>query len=287
MMIIIVVLILVAPLPAHAGSDIVYSSFKSGSWQIWTMNPETGEDRQVTREKGDVRFPSWSPDRKKIAFATNEGKIRIMDKDGSEKKTLELLEGKCDQPSWHPSGKSLVYTAFTFEGEEASDIWEVPLGEDREFRPSRVVAGEGIEQFPIYGARGKTLLYTRFHRDPWRRVVEELVVRDLETKTEYLLTTTGKQNFYPDWSPDGKSVVFASNMTGDYEIWMIGSEPTRLIRLTTSPGLDTQPRWSPDGNKIVFVSTRSGTKQLWSMHKDGENPRRLSKGNAECKDPDW
>ena len=283
----IVVLLMLYPFAVHAGQEIVYSSFKSGSWQIWATDPETGQDRQVTRESGDVRFPSWSPDRKKIAFATNQGKIRIMDRNGTSPMTLEWLEGKCDQPSWHPSGKKLVYTAFIYAGGETSDIWEVPLAEGKEFRPSQVVTGEGVEQFPVYGPKGKTLLYTRFHRDRWRRVVEELVVRDLATRVEYMLTATGKQNFYPDWSPDGNAVVFASNMTGDYEIWMLASQPTRLIRLTKSPGLDTQPCWSPDGSRIVFVSTRSGNKQLWVMQRDGGKPTRISRGNAECKDPDW
>jgi len=166
-------------------------------------------------------------------------------------------------------------------------LWEVPLAKDKEFRPSRLNVGEGIEQFPAYGPKGDRLMYSRFHRNQWRQVVEELWIRDMKGGREYALARTGRQTFYPDWSPDGRSVVFASNMTGDYEIWLLKLQPAGLIRLTNNPGLDTQPCWSPDGKRIAFISTRSGNKQIWVMDREGRETQQVSRGPAECKDPDW
>jgi Tol biopolymer transport system component len=61
----------------------------------------------------------------------------------------------------------------------------------------------------------------------------------------------------PTWSPDGKLLAFASNRSGDSEIFVRRLEGGEEINITKDPGQDFQPAFSPDGNWIAFVSTRS------------------------------
>ena len=57
----------------------------------------------------------------------------------------------------------------------------------------------------------------------------------------------------PDWSPDGARIVYASNQTGDYRIWVMNADGSGQRRLTNDPGFaDLESAWSPDGTHILF-----------------------------------
>ncbi len=62
---------------------------------------------------------------------------------------------------------------------------------------------------------------------------------------------------WPTWSPDGGQLAFASNRSGDFEVYVRRVEGGQEVNVTNDPGEDYQPAFSPDGNSIAFVSTRS------------------------------
>jgi hypothetical protein len=62
---------------------------------------------------------------------------------------------------------------------------------------------------------------------------------------------------WPSWSPDGSLLAFASNRSGNFEIYVRRIEGGQEINVTNDPGEDFQPAFSPDGDSIAFVSTRS------------------------------
>ncbi|MFH1598362.1 MAG: hypothetical protein ABIB97_04845 [Patescibacteria group bacterium] len=65
----------------------------------------------------------------------------------------------------------------------------------------------------------------------------------------------------PSWSPSGQQIAFASDMAGDFDLWInraeAGSEPA--IRITSSQDDDLQPAWSPDGEQLAFIRRQSWT----------------------------
>jgi Tol biopolymer transport system component len=61
----------------------------------------------------------------------------------------------------------------------------------------------------------------------------------------------------PTWSPDGKLVAFASNRTGNFEIYVRRVDGGQEVDVTDHPADDVQPALSPDGRSLAFVSTRS------------------------------
>jgi Tol biopolymer transport system component len=62
---------------------------------------------------------------------------------------------------------------------------------------------------------------------------------------------------WPTWSPDGSLLAFASNRSGNFEIYVRRIEGGQEVNITNDPGQDIQPAFSPDGTSIAFVSTRS------------------------------
>jgi len=89
----------------------------------------------------------------------------------------------------------------------------------------------------------------------------------------------------PSLSPDGRSVAFASNRDGHYDIYVGLVTGGSLVRITNDPNLKARPRWSPDGTKIAYSRlNESGLWDIWQIPALGGTPRRLV---LNAMDPAW
>lgn len=92
----------------------------------------------------------------------------------------------------------------------------------------------------------------------------------------------------PSCSPDGRSVVFASDATGSYQLYLLPLDQTQPIPLTNSAGMNFAPTFSPDGQQIAFVSTRNnGIPTIWLMNADGSNQRQVTTELGRDTSPSW
>jgi TolB protein len=81
----------------------------------------------------------------------------------------------------------------------------------------------------------------------------EVFVADVDGTNEINLSKSAAFDGWPVWSPDGKTIAFASNRAGPAnvgEIYLINPDGSGLRQLTTGPRGFAQPTWSPDGRKI-------------------------------------
>lgn len=68
---------------------------------------------------------------------------------------------------------------------------------------------------------------------------------------------TDPQDDYPIFSPDGRRIVFQSNRTGTWHLWIMNADGSCLRQLTHGSANDRTPSWSADGSKILFSSDRA------------------------------
>jgi len=93
------------------------------------------------------------------------------------------------------------------------------------------------------------------------------------------LPPTENAAWFPDYSPDGKRIVFCHDMTGAIELYVINVDGSGLTRLTHDNSENIFPRWSPDGTHIVFSQLFApgfGYHHLVTMKADGTDRRQLT-----------
>jgi Tol biopolymer transport system component len=92
----------------------------------------------------------------------------------------------------------------------------------------------------------------------------------------------------PDYSPDGKKIVFASSRSGTMEIFVANADGSNATQLTTMAASTTgYPRWSPDGGKIVFNSRIEGQSAIYLLELTEGTVRRLTPAGLRGRWPSW
>jgi Tol biopolymer transport system component len=144
---------------------------------------------------------------------------------------------------------------------------------------------------PAISRHGKYLAYTQILDDLniWRL---EIAPAGRENPLTRLIASSLADNG-PDYSPDGRKIVFASIRTGDFGIWICnqdGTNPTQLVN--RGPYLTGTPRWSPDGRWIAFDSRssesgREGNADIYVVSSEGGPLCALTTDQAENVAPSW
>jgi len=82
-------------------------------------------------------------------------------------------------------------------------------------------------------------------------------------------------------------IAFASNRSGNFDIYVLDVATGRTHRLTRDKGGDNSPAWSPDGTKIAFSGARDGNTDIYVMSVGGSTVTRLTTGNNWDAEPTW
>ncbi|MDH3455273.1 MAG: Ig-like domain-containing protein [Gemmatimonadota bacterium] len=104
---------------------------------------------------------------------------------------------------------------------------------------------------------------------------------DRATPTQFNAVTSGPgDDIGPAYAPDGSRLAYASNVDGNFEIYVVDADGANPTRITETAVNETEPAWTPDGKKIVYQSDADGTPQIWVMNVDGTGQRPLTSGAA-------
>ncbi len=216
------------PTPPDRSRGYVWGLF---DYDVFIANADGSGLRNLTNSPGYDAEATISPDGRSIVFtSTRDGDIEIyvMDADGGNVRRLTHEPGYDGGPFFSPDGTKIVYRAHhPTDPEELADFRA--LLADKLIRPNRV----------------------------------EIWIMDADGSNKRQLTNNGAANFAPFFHPDGKRIIFSSNMHDprgrSFNLYMIDVDGGNLQRITNHPGFDSFPMFSPDGKKLVFASDRNAS----------------------------
>ena len=261
---------------------------------IFLLSVASLEKRKITWPSagflGDS-IPAFSPDGKTLAFmrwaSVGQGHIYVlpMSGSGSEPKPLTID----DSAQIRMTTRSLAWTAdsreIVFAQSGSGRLWRVlASGGTPELLQG---GGENIVSLAI-SPQGNRLAYSQAVADTDIWQVELRGATGKPGNPTNLISST-RQDYGPQFSPDGTKIAFNSSRSGSMEIWVSDAEGSNPIQLTSfaSPIDVGSPRWSPDGQQIAFGSTASGNQHIYVLGAEGGKPRLLTEENAVDVRPSW
>jgi serine/threonine protein kinase len=130
-----------------------------------------------------------------------------------------------------------------------------------------------------------TLIYeTRSQRGNMFEIDQDAGL-DLRNTAIRLLTQGTGTDRQPRYTPDGKSVLFSSNRTGNNDVWRLDRETNHLSQLTAHDQTDWDPLLTEDGQTLLWSSNRTGAFEIWASAPDGTRGRQLTSLKSSAQNP--
>ena len=265
--------------------------------QIYVMDREGGSPRLVSTGKGRTTCAYFFPDGQRILYASthlgsaacppppdySRGYVWPLEKsydiftakpDGSGLQRLTATPGYDAEATISRDGKKIVFTSV-----RDGDLDLYSMDADGK-NIKRLTHETGYDGGAFYSADGTQIVYRAHHpTDPkeledYQALLQEglirpnqleLFVMDADGGNKRQVTRNGAANFGPFFHPDGKRIIFSSNLADprgrNFDLYLINVDGSGLERVTYDDSFDGFPMFTSDGKQLVFASNRNAQKQ--------------------------
>ncbi len=281
---------------SYDGKQLIYQATKGkfSCDQIFTMNIDGSNNKLVSTGKGRTTCGYFLPDGRIVYASThaddsdcpppvdkskgyvwgvyNAYDIFLANADGSKPKKLSATKWYDAEATVSPDGQQIVFTSS-----RDGDLELYSMNSDGS-NVRRLTHEKGYDGGAFYSPDGKMVVYRAYHPTDPKEIAEgeqllreqlvkpskmEIFVMNSDGSNKRQVTRNGAANFAPFFTPDGKRIIFASNVNDpkgyDFDLFLVDLDGRNTEQVTFSKGFDGFPMFSPDGKKLVFVSSRNAT----------------------------
>ncbi len=254
-----------------------------GKHELWVMDFDGHNARQLTNDGAIKVLPDWSPDGRYIAFTSwkaHNPDIYIFDTQTGQAKKISRFEGLNTGAAWSPDGRYIAFSAS--KGQEGMDIYV--MNRDGSNIRRLTNSKNWIRNLsPTWSPDGKKIAFVST-----RYAHPQIFVMNSDGSNQKQLTFKGKYNQAPKWSPKGDWILFTGRDERNiFDIFKISPKTGEIVRLTQNSGNNIESDWSPNGRNIVFTSDRSGVPKLFIMSADGKFSRQITFMPGKFQTPSW
>jgi TolB protein len=263
--------------PGIFRSRIAFASNRTGNFEIWLMDWDGANQRQITRHNALSILPSWSADDQRMvytSFARGTSDMYIISRLGGARTRVPTGLNLNTSATFSP-----VSNDIAFVGSVAGNP-DIYLIKDDATNLRRLTSTNSIESTPEWSPNGRQISFTS-----GRSGTPQIYVMDAEGSSVRRISFESEWNDDATWSPDGERIAYTSRVNGRFQI-RIHNVITGENHIVAGERSNEQPTWSPDGKWLAFQSNRSGVWQVYRMRLDGSDIMQLT-FDGENKDPDW
>jgi TolB protein len=272
-------------IPGIAESQIYFvRSDGKGHKEIWVMDYDGANQRQVTHQNSISLSPRISPDGARLAFSsiTKSGwEILMYSMDLNRAVAFPKFGGTNLSPAWSADGTRLAFSS------SRSGHPEIYTMDQSGANLKRITSSKGPDVSPVWNRKtGAQIAWVS-----GRTGLPQIYSMEADGTNVQRLTDQGYA-VSPAWSPNGQFLALAwtrrygAGAPGAEDIYIMDAASKQWVQLTHDGGRNDFPSWSPDGRHIVFQSSRSGGEQIWSMLADGSNQKQLTFTGRDTQ-PNW
>lgn len=265
------------------GKNICFQAFPAGKdeYQIYVMALDGAAPRMISTGQGATTCAYFHPDGQRVLFASNHRDPRAVDLPADfarnvggrnylwsffpgmdvyeyslasgELKALIEAPGYDAEASYSPDGRQLIFTSMR-DGDQ-----EIYLCDADGKNARRITNAPGYDGGPFFSPDGRRIVYRSDRKGDGNL---QIFVNSVSGDAERALTRGDVLHWCPFWHPSGKWLIYtrADHSSGppNYDLFLLGVDQPKEIRITDDRAFDGLPVFSPDGRKLLWTSKRGG-----------------------------
>jgi TolB protein len=265
-----------------AQNKIAYLTNQSGNFDIFLIDENGENQKQLTTNKGWDWSPKWNPHLKSIIYNSNDTlrkfSIRAVKPNGEE---VSIDTKGMEEFILSPDGTKALYT-LKDNNNRYIGVFDLNKETNR-----LLISNSSYNGRPDWSPNGN---YFSFISD--RDGNNELYVYDFKKTTSKRLTESEKSEKYTSWMSDSKTIVYTYHYSDERDnehndIFSIDVKSQKKHQITNDKKFYQEIDVSPDGKKIVFHAKRNGKDHLYIIGINGKNEKQITTKEAYHGEPEW
>lgn len=261
------------------GTRLAYVARMGRFKELFVMDLDGSNIKQLTKDNGLAMSPSWSPNGEKLiytSYRTRKPELYTISPDGGGPKQITERQGLEIGAKFSPDGSSII-TSAAIAG--ISKIAKLDLGGRL---LEKLTSSDSIDVSPSYSPDGSRIAFCS-NRGGGPQIYVMSSGGEPATRISY---TNSSYCTSPAWSPKGDKIVFVCRAGGN-QLFITSPDGGRPTQLTYA-GDNEDPSWSPDGRFIAFSSNSTGgARSITVLSLLGGSPTKVGSPKSEESQPAW